>query len=111
MDKVHRECMAILRRHRARERPSRLIRKYKRALKSYDCMICGFNFERQYGLLGRLRIEVHHTKYVVRMKKNEKVNIKHLIPICANCHKMLHTKMPPWTWKELKRMITTRFIL
>jgi 5-methylcytosine-specific restriction protein A len=31
--------------------------------------------------------------------------INHLVPVCPNCHNMLHRKAPPYTPEELKEII------
>lgn len=55
------------------------------------CMICGFDFGKMYGELGKDYIEVHHI--VPLSKQDEEVVIdpaKDLVCVCANCHRMLH---------------------
>lgn len=55
------------------------------------CMICGFDYEKVYGELGKGYIEVHHIKPL--SSQNEEVNVNpdtDLICVCANCHRMLH---------------------
>ena len=48
----------------------------------YNCQTCYFNFEYQYGQIGKDSIHVHHI-----------IPIKDLIPVCPNCHLILHKKM------------------
>ena len=58
---------------------------------TYNCDVCGFNFERVYGSIGRNFIHVHHKIPLHKIRKNYKVNPeKDLVPICPNCHAMLH---------------------
>lgn len=55
------------------------------------CLICGMDFGKKYGALGEGFIHVHHLKplhtigqdYIVDYKKD-------LIPVCPNCHAMIH---------------------
>lgn len=55
------------------------------------CMICGFDFEKKYGELGKGYIEVHHIKPLSEMDEEVIVNPeKDLICVCSNCHRMLH---------------------
>lgn len=57
----------------------------------YSCSICGFNFEKFYGILGKDFIHVHHKTPLSTIGKEYKINpIKDLIPVCPNCHAMLH---------------------
>ncbi len=59
-----------------------------------NCVVCGFNFEEVYGPRGRDFIEVHHVKPLkafegVAQVVDPKVD---LVPICANCHRMIHRR-------------------
>lgn len=53
----------------------------------YKCIVCGFNFEEVYGEIGRDFIHVHHIK---PLADNGKDISENLIPVCPNCHAMLH---------------------
>ncbi len=75
-------------------------------LKGYKCSICGFDFEKTYGKIGKEFIEVHHEVMVSDMGENYTVDIlKDLFPVCPNCHAMLHRKYPPYTIDEMKEII------
>lgn len=54
------------------------------------CEVCGFSFEREYGLLGKGLIEVHHTLPIAQMNEGHRTRIQDLICICANCHLAVH---------------------
>lgn len=55
------------------------------------CMICGFDFEKKYGELGKGYIEVHHIKPLSDLDEEVVVNpATDLICVCSNCHRMLH---------------------
>lgn len=55
------------------------------------CMICGFDYEKLYGELGKGYIEVHHIKPLASQEEEVTVSPKtDLICVCANCHRMLH---------------------
>jgi predicted HNH restriction endonuclease len=90
-----------LKKHLISERSTKLINAFKNSLKSFDCMICGFNFERTYGKLGANFIEAHHTKPLSLLKKGELISTKDLVALCSNCHRMLHRTNPPLEWEEL----------
>lgn len=65
--------------------------KYNDCDKRIKCQLCGFDFEAVYGDLGRDFIEVHHIIPLSETRREIRVNpIKHLIPVCSNCHRMLH---------------------
>ncbi|MGT0197661.1 HNH endonuclease [Staphylococcus aureus] len=57
------------------------------------CKVCGFDFKAKYGDLGEGFIEIHHLKPMFSIKREIKVNPqKDLVPLCSNCHKMIHNK-------------------
>lgn len=63
------------------------------ALKGCVCSICGFDFEKAYGEIGKGYIQVHHIVPVSQIKGQYNVDyVKDLIPVCPNCHAMLHRK-------------------
>lgn len=68
-----------------------------------NCMVCGLSFSARYGKLGDGFIEVHHKTPVSQMGKAYRVNPKEdLVPVCPNCHAMLHRRNPPLSIEELK---------
>jgi 5-methylcytosine-specific restriction enzyme A len=72
------------------------------------CQICGFDFERVYGELGRGFIHVHHLKPLSEIGESYKLDpIADLRPVCPNCHAMLHRTSPPLTIDALKSMFNT----
>lgn len=74
----------------------------------YKCKICDFDFEKKYGDIGREYIHVHHVIPISKIKKEYMINpITDLIPICANCHAMIHRKKEALTIDELKKIIET----
>lgn len=57
----------------------------------YCCAACGFSFEERYGSRGREYIHVHHKVPLSTVGPDYKINPKKdLIPICPNCHAMIH---------------------
>lgn len=58
------------------------------------CKICGMNFEQKYGEIGEGFIHIHHIKPLNQIGKSYVVDYKNdLIPVCPNCHAMLHRKL------------------
>lgn len=58
-----------------------------------NCMACGFNFGNIYGERGKDFIEVHHLKPLSTLEEAIEINPKtDLIPLCANCHRMVHRR-------------------
>lgn len=68
------------------------------------CSVCGFDFEKAFGEdIGKGFIHVHHLLEISAIKKEYAVDYKNdLIPICPNCHAMIHKRKPAFTVKELK---------
>ena len=74
--------------------------------KGYQCLVCGRNFETTYGEIGRNFIHVHHLIPISTIGKEYELNVDtDLVPVCPNCHYMLHRKDPPYTIEELKSML------
>jgi|JI10StandDraft_1071094.scaffolds.fasta_scaffold84202_3 hypothetical protein len=73
----------------------------------YACQVCGIDFEKMYGFIGRNFIHVHHINPIANIGAEYIVNpIKDLIPVCPNCHSMLHVRKPnPYSIEELKAML------
>ncbi len=55
------------------------------------CQICGMDFEETYGVIGKDFIEVHHIVPISCRGGSYEINpSKDLIPLCCNCHAMVH---------------------
>lgn len=71
-----------------------------------SCKICGFNFNDTYGELGQDYIHVHHIVPISTIGEEYVINPKtDLIPVCPNCHAMLHKTTPPLKIEVLKQII------
>ena len=69
----------------------------------YSCRVCEFDFGNTYGTLGENFIHVHHrTPISIKGQAYEVDPVKDLIPVCPNCHAMLHKRIPPFSIEELK---------
>ena len=70
------------------------------------CVICGFIFGKEYGSNAEGFIHVHHVNPLSLMQGEYVLNpAEDLIPICPNCHAIVHRKIPPHTPEEVKAMI------
>lgn len=86
-----------------------LNRKYCLASKGYRCSICGFDFESVYGEIGHHFIHVHHIVPVSQIGPDYQINPEtDLIPVCPNCHAMLHRRNPPLNPSYLKEHLVSR---
>lgn len=72
----------------------------------FKCSICGFDFEKIYGNLGKDFVHVHHIKPVAEIGEEYYIDpISDLRPVCPNCHAVLHRQRPCLSIDELKFMI------
>jgi len=80
-----------------------LVNKYERNLLArqkcieihgYTCKVCEKNLEEVYGEVAKEFIHVHHLIPLSEIKEDYQVDpFKDLIPVCPNCHAMLHRKV------------------
>jgi 5-methylcytosine-specific restriction protein A len=74
----------------------------------YACAVCDLVFATRYGKLGEEFIHVHHTRPLSRCGPNYEVDPRRdLVPVCPNCHAMLHRSTPPLSVARLRRLIRT----
>ena len=72
------------------------------------CAVCDFDFEKTYGKMGKGFIHVHHIIPVSHIGKSYKINpVNDLIPVCPNCHSMLHRENPPLSIIALKAILNS----
>jgi len=109
VDFADEEGRKLLRLHVVRERSAALVKKFKASLSSLACSVCDFDFGRAYGAIGRDYVEAHHTKPVQNLEPGEKVSIADLVPVCSNCHRMLHRRCPPLEIGELKKIMAEAY--
>ena len=71
------------------------------------CHACHFNFEKVYGLLGSGFIHVHHHRIQLATTegKHSVDPISDLIPLCPNCHAMVHRSRNMLAVEEIVRMM------
>jgi predicted HNH restriction endonuclease len=70
------------------------------------CRVCGFDFERSYGPVGRDFIHVHHLKRLAAIGEEYELDpIRDLRPVCPNCHAMIHRQEPPLKIKVLRGIV------
>lgn len=69
----------------------------------YVCAVCSFDFEKVYGAIGKKYIHVHHVIPLSEIRKEYALDpVKDLVPVCPNCHAIIHRTQPPLTVKQLK---------
>lgn len=80
----------------------------KKCIEHYGCicMACSFNFETAYGALGKDYIHVHHVVPLSEVKQEYNLDpIKDLVPVCPNCHAMIHRSPKTLSIEELKQLL------
>jgi 5-methylcytosine-specific restriction enzyme A len=71
-----------------------------------SCYVCSFDFGRTYGVDFARFIHVHHIEPLSATKKRHKVDPKKdLIPICPNCHAVIHSGGKTRPVKEVKALM------
>ena len=76
----------------------------------FDCKGCGLNMSNKYGPIGEGVIHVHHLTPVSQMGERRRLNPKtDLIPLCPNCHVIVHRKDPPLSLEDLKSELEQNF--
>ncbi|HUX91733.1 MAG TPA: HNH endonuclease [Gallionellaceae bacterium] len=76
------------------------------------CIACGFDFALFYGVIGEGFIEVHHRTPVSNMGGSYVIDpVKDLVPLCSNCHQMVHREDPPINAEELRAILAERGVI
>ncbi|WP_157199354.1 HNH endonuclease [Methylomonas koyamae] len=77
-----------------------------------SCKACGLNMAYVYGPdLGRDYIHVHHVIPLHTIKDSYVIDPEQdLVPLCPNCHSMVHQRNPPLSVDELRSKIMPRYI-
>lgn len=98
-----------------RERSQKLRRIAREHFRDTDgrlaCAACAFDFHAAYGERGDGYIEIHHRKPIFTyddsdMEQSIGDAIENLVPLCANCHRMLHRRRDDvWTVDQLRRVL------
>jgi hypothetical protein len=74
------------------------------------CVVCGFDFEAQYGERGRGVIDVHHLKPLSEVGRSYKVDpIEDLRPVCPNCHTIIHRGKLRLSLEEARALVRVKY--
>ena len=72
----------------------------------YNCAVCGMNFEEHYTGLKVNPIHVHHLNPISQASGERKVDPKKdLVPVCPNCHAVIHANSSIYSIEEVKDML------
>jgi 5-methylcytosine-specific restriction protein A len=76
------------------------------AIHGYVCMACDCDMERTYGAVAAGLIEVHHTTPVSQIDPSYVLDPRtDLVPLCPNCHAVVHRRSPPYSVGDLRTML------
>jgi 5-methylcytosine-specific restriction protein A len=71
-----------------------------------SCQACGMSYEEKYGPPGADLIHVHHVTPLAAVGEEHEVDPIHdLIPLCANCHHVVHQSIPPYSVQQVRDAI------
>ena len=71
-----------------------------------SCQSCNVEMGQRYGRVAAGFIEVHHTTSVSLLKAGYVVDpARDLVPLCPNCHRVAHRRMPPYSVNEIRQML------
>ncbi|WP_110685933.1 HNH endonuclease [Salinicola aestuarinus] len=69
----------------------------------YQCKVCEFDFKHFYGGLGKEYIHVHHIVPISEIGQEYQIDPESdLVPVCANCHAMIHRTRPAQSVEGLR---------
>lgn len=70
------------------------------------CFACGFDFGITYGDIAKGFIHVHHLTQLADINEEYDVDpINDLVPLCPNCHSVIHLTKPAMTVEELMKRL------
>lgn len=72
----------------------------------YVCQVCHVKLSDIYGAVAENIIHVHHIKPISEVGETYTINpIADLLPVCPNCHAVIHLKNPPYSPNEVQAML------
>lgn len=76
------------------------------AIHGNTCLGCGIDMAEKYGQFAAGVIEVHHIQPVSEIVSSKRINPRtDLVPLCPNCHSVVHLRNPPYTIDELQGLV------
>jgi hypothetical protein len=94
-DNIFKEGKMKFRLHLTKERNPSLVKQVKEKWRKANngdvhCLACDFSFQKYYGNIGMGYIEAHHLKPISTISPDTITCFSDLVPVCSNCHRMLH---------------------
>jgi len=77
----------------------------------YTCKCCDTTLANVYGEIADKLIHVHHINPIASLAQPGNVDpINDLVPVCPNCHGIMHLRNPPLTVSEVRDVGLTTFV-
>ena len=67
-----------------------------------ECVVCLSKLSDTYGDIAKNFIHIHHLTRLCDSGRVMINPIKDLVPVCPNCHSIIHLRVPPYSPKELR---------
>jgi 5-methylcytosine-specific restriction protein A len=91
--------------HLQGERDQAIVNLKKNHSVSLNCEVCTFSFG-LYGSTASHYCEVHHLRPLSEVVDVTKTRIEDLAILCANFHRVIHLRNPPYTLDEVRNMLS-----
>lgn len=107
------EGRLLARIHVYRERNRGLVRRAREHYKSVSdgrlaCEACGSVPADVYGPQGERCMEAHHKVPIEELQPDSKTSVRDMAMVCANCHRVIHSRAPCLTIQEVEQLLGTR---
>ncbi|MDQ7025410.1 MAG: HNH endonuclease [Anaerolineae bacterium] len=109
-DMAYSEGKTVVRTVKQRQRSRQLVKDAKAQFRQQHegrlfCEVCGFDYEVAYGVD---YIEAHHTEPLSSLNDETENTTEAVVLLCANCHRVVHSRTPPYPIDELKSMLKNK---
>jgi predicted HNH restriction endonuclease len=109
-DIAYSEGKVVVRTVKQRQRSRKLVNDAKTQFREIHagrlfCEVCGFDYQAAYGVE---YIEAHHTEPLSSLNDETENTTEAVVLLCANCHRVAHSRTPPYSIEELKTMLNTK---
>jgi predicted HNH restriction endonuclease len=106
---IYAEGRTTIKRRVVRQRSAGLVNEAKARFAAEHgelrCEICDLNFAEVYGEIGAGYIEAHHPDPISEVEGERFTDVNGIVLVCANCHRMLHRKTPPYSIDALRDIV------
>jgi len=74
----------------------------------FSCIVCQVNLKSRYAGLPVEVIHVHHEEALSDSEGEREFDpVATMKPVCPNCHAVIHTRTPPYSIEEVRRMVSS----